>query len=571
MQEKQEVSKLKKAGRLVLPLLDRDTAASITNSLERLESFESNLVILGQFKRGKSTLANCFLGKDILPHAAVPLTALITEVRYGKKEEVAVRYKNGKEEKLPISSISGFVTEKQNPKNCKNVETIRVFCDSPFLRRGLALIDTPGLGSTLTHNTETTEKYVRNCDAAVFVMSADSPLSLEESEFIKRVRVYAPKIIFVLNKIDYLSEEELADVRRHIEAELAEAGISAKLVPISARAGLEAITSKKRQALEKSGIPKLKAKLARFLGEGRKRVLLESVRLKILAASGALHNELSSELAALQLDSESLKGRIAGFREEARDILRSSEIQRAAIDDEFSGLLSEITEDLDSIKPVLSRKIYFAVYQAVEGSRAMPNNELVDLVDGLLKEDIEKELSAWWEAEDRKIRGKVKLVEEKYSGMNENAVSRLAQITKGIFDFQPRHVAAECSIDYETDFYFKVSGLYEGFFGPNPEMILPRQIFRKRLLGNLEKKVQEEVDKNCGRIRYDYLQRLEAGREKFKESHGIALEETKREIENGLESGLRLASSSVAEKTKRAERIKGLLGTLAKINKLVSP
>jgi hypothetical protein len=47
---------------------------SIRTSIKRLRTNEFNLVLLGQFKGGKSTLANCFLGKEALPSGVLAKT-----------------------------------------------------------------------------------------------------------------------------------------------------------------------------------------------------------------------------------------------------------------------------------------------------------------------------------------------------------------------------------------------------------------------------------------------------------------------------------------------------------------
>ena len=39
-------------------------------------------MVLGEFKRGKSTFINALLGEEILPAYAVPCTAIINEIKY---------------------------------------------------------------------------------------------------------------------------------------------------------------------------------------------------------------------------------------------------------------------------------------------------------------------------------------------------------------------------------------------------------------------------------------------------------------------------------------------------------
>ena len=70
-----------------IELLSKEDTEAIDNRLltvrEQLLSNSFNLVILGQFKRGKTTLINSLIGKEILPSSVVPLTSVVTILKHG--------------------------------------------------------------------------------------------------------------------------------------------------------------------------------------------------------------------------------------------------------------------------------------------------------------------------------------------------------------------------------------------------------------------------------------------------------------------------------------------------------
>ena len=74
-------------------------------------------------------------------------------------------------------SLAGFVTEKGNPKNKLGVAEVQVDLPAPILTGGVVLIDTPGIGSTYRHNTSATLNFLKQCDAALFLVSADPPIT----------------------------------------------------------------------------------------------------------------------------------------------------------------------------------------------------------------------------------------------------------------------------------------------------------------------------------------------------------------------------------------------------------
>jgi len=53
--------------------------------LSRLAADTFQLAVVGQFSRGKTTLMNALLGGPYLPMGALPMTSVITTIRYGSR------------------------------------------------------------------------------------------------------------------------------------------------------------------------------------------------------------------------------------------------------------------------------------------------------------------------------------------------------------------------------------------------------------------------------------------------------------------------------------------------------
>jgi ribosome biogenesis GTPase A len=60
--------------------------------LKRLAEDRFNLMVVGRFSRGKSTLINALLGGDFLPTGIVPLTSVITTIGYGSRPHALIHY-----------------------------------------------------------------------------------------------------------------------------------------------------------------------------------------------------------------------------------------------------------------------------------------------------------------------------------------------------------------------------------------------------------------------------------------------------------------------------------------------
>src|SRR5208283_5578047 len=116
---------------------------------------EISVAVLGRFKAGKSSFLNHFLGRNFLPVGVVPVTSVVTKIRYGPHEEARVHHDDGRDPEVPLDGIGRYISERTNPENTREVVMITV--ELPELRRfrGLQFVDTPGLDSALSHNTQT--------------------------------------------------------------------------------------------------------------------------------------------------------------------------------------------------------------------------------------------------------------------------------------------------------------------------------------------------------------------------------------------------------------------------------
>jgi GTP-binding protein EngB required for normal cell division len=182
---------------------------------------EISVAVLGRFKAGKSSFLNHFIGRNVLPVGVVPVTAVVTEIRYGAREEARVHHHDGRDPEVPLDQIGGYISEKENPENSKQVDLISV--ELPELRRfrGLKFVDTPGLESALSHNTQTSLDWLPNVGLALVAVSVDPPLSQRDIDLLKSLYQFTPKVAVLLTKADLLSAPELDEVVEYVRAQLA--------------------------------------------------------------------------------------------------------------------------------------------------------------------------------------------------------------------------------------------------------------------------------------------------------------------------------------------------------------
>jgi hypothetical protein len=104
--------------------------------LKKLAEDRFTLAVVGQFQRGKSSLMNAVIGRELLPTGPLPLTSTVTVLKFGPVERLVVGYKGSRlTSTFPMSALVDFVTEPGNPGNRRRVTTVTVEVPLPFLKR----------------------------------------------------------------------------------------------------------------------------------------------------------------------------------------------------------------------------------------------------------------------------------------------------------------------------------------------------------------------------------------------------------------------------------------------------
>lgn len=184
---------------------------------ERVSEGRFYVAVVGQFKRGKSTLINALVGDAILPAGVVPVTAVVTVVRHGSERAARIRAVDGAWREIAAGDLAAYVSEDANPENMKGVAGVEVFAPSALLASGMCLVDTPGLGSVFTGGTEATRAFVPHIDAAVGVLGADPPISEDELALVEEVSRHVQQLVVVLNKADRVSDVERREAKEFTE------------------------------------------------------------------------------------------------------------------------------------------------------------------------------------------------------------------------------------------------------------------------------------------------------------------------------------------------------------------
>ena len=319
---------------------------------ERLENKKITIAVIGQFKRGKTTLINTILGRPLLPVGIVPITAAITRIEYAETaagaagaatagDHATVYFSNGLSEAVPAEDLHAYISEQENHDNERGVAEVELLTDADVLKDGLTLVDTPGVGSVHENNSKSAVDFARESDGVVFMLSVDSPVNQIEVDFLRKVKQFAGKFYFVVNKIDRVDEEELAEYMDYCSALICrimdlegDDAKALKLVPVSARKG--------------TGVQELTEMIRTDLLVKGPEIMERSVGLKLLQILNQTRSQIASYREVLKMAPNVFNRRFG----EMKQLMKEQRRQVQQLEDR-KYLRAEVNEE----KAFLTRKV----------------------------------------------------------------------------------------------------------------------------------------------------------------------------------------------------------------------
>jgi len=485
----------------------------------RLTSARFNLAVLGQFKRGKSTLLNALLGEDLLPTAVIPLTSIPTFLSWGLKRLVKVIFLDGHTEECSSENVqelnaflSRYVTEEGNPKNRLGVARVEIAYPSPLLQRGVVLIDTPGIGSTFQHNTAATLNFLPQCDGALFLISADPPITQVEIEFLKAVHGKAARVFYIMNKIDYLDEDESAAAIEFFQTVLKEQlqlDDAVAVFPVSARQGLEAKLKGNDRLWTSSGMSDIESYLVKFLAEEKIQTLNQAIARKAgdILEDALLRLRLKRRL--LTLPMEDLEQRLVLFNRKLEEV----EQQRLLAQDVLKGDKERLLEMLDQECANTVREAKNKLSQVLEDSLTTVHD--VSSIDEIARSRLAEAIPDLFEESLSRARQLLNKRTKEVLGNHREKANALADIIRRtateLFEIPYTADKSSEALEIRHEPYWvtdnwsvTMSPVSRGLF----ERLLPRRIALRRIRKWLQQDIEAIVLRNVSNLQWETKQNI---------------------------------------------------------------
>jgi len=411
-------------------------AEALDADVARVQAGNAAVVVVGEKKRGKSSLINALIGRPgLLPVDADVATCVHVVVSHGPDGATVVLGGGPEGREVGLDAIAEYAALDPGARapEHEDVSQVQVRVPAPLLEGGLELIDTPGVGGLVAGHAALTLATLNRADALVFVLDGSSEITASELAFLERATERIATVVFAITKIDQFPSWEAVRARDiELIAHHAPRYADAPWFGVSSRAVADALAAQADGELEEaaeeraaSGIDPLSAHLA-GLAEGADGLRLANLlhqatatvkRLSALQVRRALSLSPSPEFAELVKREKAaltaLQGQNATWRQTLAE--RSARLEQR-MRTELNRRLEDLRKEVGDRIAVGNNKIFDEV-----GTDLPPRAQALWIeLDTLLR----RELTALGQALLADLEG----VELDLAGVVPDAPERLAQL-----------------------------------------------------------------------------------------------------------------------------------------------
>lgn len=314
-----------------------DLALRMDGTKHNLSDPNVRVMVVGEFKQGKSSLVNAMLNAPVCPVDDDVATSVPTMVRYAAEPEAllvrpvegtsdveGIRRRGGDDaEPIDFGAVPVYASEVGNPGNERGLLAVDIGLPRSLLNDGMVLVDTPGVGGLGSPHTAATIAALPTADVVLFVSDASQELTMAEFEFLQAAQQVCSNCAFVMTKHDFYPNWQ--QIRELNAGHLSKLPIDMPIYVASAALRNKAIESNDKTINTESGYPKLiefiKSKVA-----GVSSQVVASATTDMRSVVGQLESTFAGEKqvledpdvsAAVMAQFENAKERTASLKEQA--------------------------------------------------------------------------------------------------------------------------------------------------------------------------------------------------------------------------------------------------------------
>ena len=159
----------------------------------------------------------------------------------------------------------------------------------------------------------------------------------------------------------------------------------------------------------------------------------------------------------------------------------------------------------------------------------------------------------------RKIQAQLDVLSARFVARANAILECLQQAAGALFEMPVEHLSISCPLRVESRLYYRVERVFHSL--DSFLLALPRFLLRPIVLRNMNTRMWQLLDMNAGRIRYDYVERLQLSMTHFEKDLNAAVTM----LTESLRSALRKPGDNLKRGTDVLEELGGIVRTCSEL------
>lgn len=224
---------------------DFGTAQRARAEVSSVAGHAARVVVVGEKKRGKSSLVNALLrAPGLLPvDVDIATSVHVTVYAAAMPQASAVLAESG-EVAISLEQVAEYAALDPDTSQMRHpdVREVSVGVPNALLETGIELIDTPGVGGLVSGHAALTLAALSLADALIFVVNGSSELTASEYTFLGQATERVATVLFVMTQTDkYPKWRQVLARNQVLITRHAPAFADAPWFPVSSRLRLDAV------------------------------------------------------------------------------------------------------------------------------------------------------------------------------------------------------------------------------------------------------------------------------------------------------------------------------------------
>lgn len=327
-----------------------DLGERVSRRLDQVGDPNVQVVVVGEFKQGKSSLINALLNAKICPVDDDIATSVPTVLKYAEEKSAAAFLADAKDpdgpqskQPIPFDQVPNYATELGVIDSPDVVKGVEIGLPRKLLANGLVLVDTPGVGGLGSAHATAALGALSVADAALFVSDASQEYTRAEIDFLAQAVDLCSQVVCVMTKTDfYPAWRRVLEIN---EGHLRRLGFTMPIIPVSSMLRAEAVRRNDRDLNRESGFPNLVSALTDEIVASAATLIRSRAQQDLVAVADQLASQFDAEYSAIT-DPEKA-GELVAKLEDAKARSERLRSQAAKWSTTLNDGIGDLTSDVD--------------------------------------------------------------------------------------------------------------------------------------------------------------------------------------------------------------------------------